>query len=60
MNKELRINLLKQACEDIKENADEPENDIYDMLDKMEELEEYKWDYDRDEYFLDLDITINL
>ena len=22
MNKELRINLLKQACEDIKENAD--------------------------------------
>ena len=46
--------------EDIKENADEPENDIYDMLDKMEELEEYKWDYDRDEYFLDLDSTINL
>lgn len=46
--------------EDIKGNADEPENDIYDMLDKMEELEEYKWDYDRDEYFLDLDITINL
>ena len=46
--------------EDIKWDADEPENDIYDMLDKMEELEEYKWDYDRDEYFLDLDITINL
>lgn len=46
--------------EDIKWDADEPESDIYDMLDKMEELQEYKWDYDRDEYFLDLDITINL
>lgn len=46
--------------EDIKWNADEPESDIYDMLDKMTEQEEYKWDYDRDEYFLDLDITINL
>lgn len=46
--------------EDIKGNADEPESDIYDMLDKMTEQEEYKWDYDRDEYFLDLDITINL
>ena len=46
--------------EDIKWNADEPESDIYDMLDKMTEQEEYKWDYDRDEYFLDLDITIDL
>lgn len=46
--------------EDIKWDADEPESDIYDMLDKMTEQEEYKWDYDRDEYFLDLDITINL
>lgn len=46
--------------DEIKQDVDEPEDDIYDMLDRMTEEEGYKWDYDKDEYFLDLDITINL